>query len=197
MKSREKRLDDLINPEHLYSREECLVRNGPIPTKSGVYAWWIKDGTIDVPLEKCEYRKGNHLLYVGIAPQQPSKTGRKSNQNLRTRIRKHYNKNAYGSTLRLSLGCLLGYPLEDVGNTKERLTFGKKEKCLSNWMSNNAFVSWVCLDEPWLVEDFLIERFSPPLNLKGNRNHCFFNKLTDIRKKARKKARGKKRLLQP
>ncbi|WP_386143941.1 GIY-YIG nuclease family protein [Streptomyces yanii] len=43
---------------------------------------------------------------------------RTSTQNLRTRVRYHYRGNAAGSTLRLTLGCLLGLELRRVGSGK-------------------------------------------------------------------------------
>jgi hypothetical protein len=46
------------------------------------------------------------LQYVGIAPRHMRP--RVSRQSLRTRIRYHFRGNAAGSTLRLTLGCLLG-----------------------------------------------------------------------------------------
>ncbi|MET9440781.1 GIY-YIG nuclease family protein [Streptomyces sp. NPDC006610] len=49
---------------------------------------------------------------------------RTSTQNLRKRVRYHYRGNAAGSTLRLTLGCLLGLELRRVGSGK-RMTFGK------------------------------------------------------------------------
>ncbi|WP_394816236.1 GIY-YIG nuclease family protein [Streptomyces mooreae] len=43
---------------------------------------------------------------------------RTSTQNLRKRVRYHYRGNAAGSTLRLTLGCLLGLELRRVGSGK-------------------------------------------------------------------------------
>ncbi|MFJ8030526.1 GIY-YIG nuclease family protein [Streptomyces sp. NPDC096032] len=60
--------------------------------------------------------------------------------------------NAEGSTLRLSLGCLLDLELRRVGSGK-RLTFGQAgEAKLSQWMADNARVCWVEHDEPWTLE---------------------------------------------
>jgi hypothetical protein len=54
--------------------------------------------------------------------------------------------NTSGSTLRLTLGCLLaddlGLKLRPVGRTG-RLTWGPGEDTLSEWMSRNAFVTWI------------------------------------------------------
>jgi hypothetical protein len=62
---------------------------------------------------------------------------------LRNRLRQHYALNAAGSTLRLTLGCLvtqqLGIELRVVGSGK-RMTVGAGEHILSDRMSENAFV---------------------------------------------------------
>ena len=86
------------------------------------------------------------LLYVGISPKAPPANGRAPNrQNLRTRLRYHMRGNAEGSTLRLTLGCLLA---EDLGlcsrrvGSGKRLTFCDGEKRLSEWLAENAFVTW-------------------------------------------------------
>ncbi|MEZ7154426.1 GIY-YIG nuclease family protein [Streptomyces sp. MAD19A] len=77
---------------------------------------------------------------------------RTSTQNLRKRVRYHYRGNAAGSTLRLTLGCLLGMELRRVGSGK-RMTFGKAgEATLSQWMADNARVCWIERSEPWDLE---------------------------------------------
>lgn len=91
--------------------------------------------------------EADRLLYVGIAPRYMA--NRASTQNLRKRVRYHYRGNAAGSTLRLTLGCLLGLELRRVGSGK-RMTFGKVgEAELSAWMADNALVCWVKMSELW------------------------------------------------
>ena len=82
-----------------------------------------------MPCEGCVTRDEFTLLYVGISPGR-----RASTQNLRRRVRYHFRGNAEGSTLRLTLGCLL----ESVLNTRlrrvgsgKRLTFGEAEERLT------------------------------------------------------------------
>jgi hypothetical protein len=100
--------------------------------------------------------------------------GRSSTQNLRTRIRYHFRGNAEGSTLRLTLGCLLGLDLRRVGSGR-RMTFGTRgEAELTGWMSQHARVSWLEHPEPWLVEADLITRVDLPLNLDQNRHNTFY-----------------------
>ena len=100
--------------------------------------------------------------------------------------------NAEGSTLRLTLGCLLeeelGTQLRRVGSGK-RMTFTNGETILSEWLENNAFVVWMVHPEPWVLEEELICRLSLPLNLDQNKKHPFHKTLSDIRKLAKQKAR--------
>ena len=60
---------------------------------------------------------------------------------MREGIRYHYQGNAEGSTLRLTLGCLLSEELDievrRVGSGK-RMTFAEGEGVLSQWMADNA-----------------------------------------------------------
>ena len=68
-----------------------------------------------------------------------------------------------GSTLRLTLGCLLanelGIELRRVG-TGQRLTFAAGEKALSRWMAAHARVCWHVTPEPWSTETILISQLS-------------------------------------
>jgi hypothetical protein len=98
---------------------------------------------------------------------------RTSTQNLRKRVRYHYRGNAAGSTLRLTLGCLLGLELRRVGSGK-RMTFGKAgEATLSQWMADNTRVCWIEQSEPWDLESQLISQLDLPLNLDQNRHNAF------------------------
>jgi hypothetical protein len=112
-----------------------------------------------------------------------------SRQNLRLRVRYHFRGNAEGSTLRLTLGCLIGLQLRRVGSGN-RLTFTPSgEAKLSEWMGANAFVCWHAVAAPWEVEHRLIRRLSLPLNLDGNDAHSFYGRLSDLRRQARIQAR--------
>ncbi|MEO3764594.1 GIY-YIG nuclease family protein [Streptomyces sp. B8F3] len=114
---------------------------------------------------------------------------RTSKQNLRKRVRYHYRGNAAGSTLRLTLGCLLGLELRRVGSGK-RMTFGTAgEAVLSQWMAENARVCWIRHGEPWALESMLISQLDLPLNLDQNRSNTFHDHLKDLRAKARQRAR--------
>ena len=111
---------------------------------------------------------------------------------MRERIRYHYQGNAEGSTLRLSLGCLLSEELDielrRVGSGK-RMTFVEGEEALSQWMADNAFVCWEQDDAPWVRERELIEELPLPLNLDANQSNPFAATLSGLRHSAREVAR--------
>src|SRR5262249_21321413 len=145
--------------------------------EAGVYAWYFKEVPPGVPIAGCVRHADLTLLYAGIAPKEPPRSGRRpSAQTLWHRLRYHMRGNAYGSTLRLTLGCLLaeqlGIKLQRVGSG-QRLTFASGEAVLSEWMGRNAFVCWVTTREPWLVESEFIESVDLPLNLDQNTRHPF------------------------
>ena len=99
-------LNPLLSPERVWNRGDVLSTEA-VPLSPGVYAWWFREIPLDVPTEGCVARNGLKLLYVGIAPKAPPANGTPpSKQTLRSRIRYHMRGNAYGSTLRLTLGCL-------------------------------------------------------------------------------------------
>jgi len=187
-------INKLIHPQKVYSRIEVLPRDSPVPRSPGVYAWFFKEIPPKVPIDNCVEFNGLYLLYVGISPKKPQRMGKPSKQNLRTRIKNHYRGNAEGSTLRLSLGCLLseklGIELRRVGSGK-RMTFSEGEDILSDWMDENAFVTWIVHDKPWRIEDQAIRRISLPLNLRDNESHPFHRSLTSIRRSLKRSARVK------
>lgn len=170
----------LVSPDRLWSAQEILVRPSPVPAAAGVYGWHFKQ-------QPHPDLDAGRLLYVGIAPRYMA--NRTSTQNLRKRVRYHYRGNAAGSTLRLTLGCLLGLELRCVGSGK-RMTFGKVgEAKLSQWMADNARVSWIEQSEPWDLESQLISQLNLPLNLDQNRHNAFHSRLKELRAQARQRAR--------
>jgi len=179
----------LINPSKLWSRAEILEKNSTVPKQPGIYAWYFKEIPPLVPTDGCISYENLTLLYIGISPKAPSMNGKKSSkESIRSRLKFHMNGNAYGSTLRLSLGSLLskrlGIQLRRVGSDN-RKTFADGETLLSIWMAENAFVTWVITPEPWFAENMLIGEISLPLNLAQNKTHPFHEVLSKIRRDAK------------
>lgn len=172
---------ELLEPTRLWRACEVLTQPSPVPAAPGVYGWYFEQAP-DPRLPR------DQLLYVGMAPRRM--TARASRQNLRSRVRYHYRGNAEGSTLRLTLGCLLGLELRRVGSGK-RLTFGLVgERELTEWMEEYARVCWMQHDEPWAAESQLIAQLDLPLNLDQNRHHTFYPYLRSLRSSARAQARS-------
>lgn len=175
---------ELVRPTKLYSSHEILSKDCPVPKSPGVYAWYFRNFLPFAVTADCIQYDNLRLLYIGTAPSTPV-----SKSNLRKRLKGHLRGNASGSTLRLSLGCLLneklGIQLRRVGST-ERKTFHDGEKALSEWIAQNAFVIWHVCPEPWKVEHALILALSLPLNLDKNRIHPFYQELSSARDSARK-----------
>lgn len=178
----------LLYPAVFYKRDEILKKRKtcPVPNEGGWYAWYFKECPPKLETGRCyKYRHpsyGNRtLLYVGISPEKPESKG-----TIRKRLKSHMKGNAYGSTLRL-LGCLLGFELRRV--SEQRLTFVDKEMQLSDWLQQNAYVTWCKGKEPWRLEDMLIRDLFLPLNLECNKSHPFYPTLHRIRENAKRKAR--------
>lgn len=183
----------LLAPDHLWRRAEVLASACPVPAGPGVYAWYFDPPPPHVPLDGCHWHAGAVLLYAGISPKQAPTNGRApSRQRLRHRVRYHYRGNAEGSTLRLTLGCLLSDTLQialrRVGSGKRR-TFGPDgEARLSAWLDEHARVAWLQHPEPWVLEDEMIQTLSLPLNLSGNERHPFHSRLSELRATAKREA---------
>jgi hypothetical protein len=178
-----------------YTRDEVFGEPCPVPAEPGVHGWWFRAVPDCIDVSGCEQRDGLTLLYVGIAPTPPPANGKPPvSQDLRKRIRYHYGSgdaSAEGSTLRKSLGVLLAAQLDielrRIGSG-ERRTFAAGEAVLSQWMTENALVSWVVRPQPWLFEDDLIAGLDVPLNIQGNKRNVFYPELKRLRRDAVLKA---------
>jgi hypothetical protein len=155
------------------------------PNRPGVYAWFFDTAPPGVPTEGCLTRDGRTLLYVGISPDKPGSTG-----TLRSRLRFHYSGHAEGSTLRLTLGCLLEPTLGTIlQRSGRRLVFGPAEQALSRWMASHTAVAWIELHPPNLLETHLLATTDLPLNIQGNLRHPFCERLRRCRAEARRRAK--------
>ncbi|WP_447002480.1 GIY-YIG nuclease family protein [Saccharothrix isguenensis] len=187
--------EGLLSPERVYARQEAMSGTSLMPARSGVYAWYFDEVPPGVPTERCRVGGFGTLLYVGIAPKAPPVNGaRPSRQHLRQRVGYHFGGNAYGSTLRLTLGChlaeRLGIELRRVGSGT-RLTFTKAgEAKLSEWMGAHARVAFVLDDEPWKLEHELIKREVLPLNIADNVHSPYCVSLRALRTEHKKRARA-------
>ena len=184
---------EILEPARLWSRDEVLSRPSPVPASPGLYGWYFRQPPPGVDASRCFSSGEFVLLYAGISLRSPLAHGLiRPTQTLRSRIRTHMHGNAEGSTLRLTLGCLLsetlGMELRRVGNGR-RFTFSRGEAVLSDWMGQNARVCWAETLTPWLAESRLIQSVPLPLNLAQNADHPFHESLNRLRREARERAR--------
>jgi hypothetical protein len=110
---------------------------------------------------------------------------------LRKRLWTHYAGNAAGSTLRLTLGCLLaaqlGFQLRRVGSGRRYTFTNPGEQLLDEWMAEHAFVVWLEVDRPWEAETMVLSSgLRLPLNLAGN--PCADMAIREIRRTGRRQA---------
>jgi hypothetical protein len=186
-------IDSLIYPPKVWSRSELFTTPCPIEKLPGIYSWYFKEIPPYINYANCINYNGMFLLYLGISPKAPPQNGKlPSHQTLYHRIRRHYNGNAECSTLRRTLGCLLSEKLEielrRVGSNQS-MTFGKDELKLNKWMNENAFVTWIYSDKPWILEEELISRLFLPLNLQMNKHNINYQVVSEIRRLAIQNAR--------
>jgi len=177
----------LLYDSKLYSRLEVNTKPYPVPSKRGFYAWFFKNIPETIATKNCFVRDGFTLLYLGISPSSES-----SSANLLKRIRsQHMNGNSAGSTLRFSLASILGdsmnMPLIKKGS---RIFLGENEVKLNEWLDENARVTFVECEQPWLYESSLIKQLDLPMNLEHNKEHQFYPIMKKIRSDARKVAKG-------
>jgi hypothetical protein len=182
----------LLASSRLLSAAEILHSFMPVPKSAGVYAWYFDEIPSGVPTNGCHTAaEGKTLLYVGIAPKESKGRLTSSKRTLRHRLRDHLAGNAEGSTLRLTLGCLLAGALDiqlrRVGSGNRYTFTNPGEIRLDAWFTAHAFVAFIALERPWEVESRLLSKLSLPLNLSGNSTHVFAADLGRIRAAARRK----------
>lgn len=185
-------IESLPGTPRLVSRAEALATPCPVPAAHGVDAWWFRAIPESVPTAGCIQSQGYTLLYVGASPVNERSA---ETRNLRVRIcQDHLKGTAESSTLRQSLGVLLagysGYPSRRVGTGKSMTLTSSGESWLNDWMAENARVSWVEDQAPWLLKSSLLASLSLPLNVQGNRRHPFSARLNALRIQAKENARA-------
>lgn len=138
-----------------------------IPNLSGNYIFVLRENSklpdVGIPVIYTKFRD-YEVIYVGLA-----------SSSLKDRdVKKHLNGNAGGSTLRKSLGCLLGFNLiprdshyNNNGKTKFNVT---DESKLSEWIKTNLLLLYYTNKEFDHIESLLIQTLNPPLNLSKNHN---------------------------
>lgn len=150
------------------------MRASVLPDKPGNYIIVLRS-TSSLPIKvqisttpiltSFDYKKEKYnVVYVG-----------KSSKSLRIRdYKQHFTGTAGNSTIRKSLGCLLGFKLipRDINSPQNgKTTFGEfDERTLTEWMKDNLLLFYYANNDYANVEKELIRTYNPPLNLQENFN---------------------------
>lgn len=148
--------------------KETKIVNSP-----GNYAILLRPGS-KLPDCKVEYQpciitydgKEYELIYVGISTKSLYKRD----------YSKHFNGHAGQSTLRKSIGSLMGmaktYRSEgERGKDRPKTKFiDSDEEILSEWMNDNLLLLFKADQKAEKIENKMIEVLNPPLNIQNNCN---------------------------
>ena len=145
-----------------------------VPEATGNYIVVLRKNcklpSFNIPIIYSKY-KGYDVIYTGIS------------KNLQKRvIKNHFNGSAGRSTLRKSIGCMLGFSLipRDAKYYKNKKTKfdNENERNLSDWMKTNLLLFYYPNNRYALLEPELIQKLNPPLNLDKNDNviNCEFRR---------------------
>ena len=138
-----------------------------VPALPGNYIFALRKNSklpdVGIPVTYTKFRD-YEVVYVGLA----------SNSLKDRDVKKHFYGNAGGSTLRKSLGCLLGYNLiprdsHYSSNGKTKFNVADESK-LSDWIKTNLLLLYYPNKEFESVESHLIQELNPRLNLDKNNN---------------------------
>lgn len=166
--------------------------SGGIPARPGLYCWWTleRDAVPGVRGQRIAGRD-EFLLYVGVSPNSPQ-----SKQNLRSRVGTHARGNIGASTFRFSLAALLWQEQKwrPLWRKDRPLLAPQDNEALTRWQALHLRIGWVVRPKPWLVEDAVIARLAPPINLAANTEHPLHRTMSAARGALRAHA---KRTAQP
>jgi len=149
----------LLAPTTFHSAADIATDPKLVPDEPGIYGWWFDDAMLNVPVGESLEIGDRRLLYVGIAPSAPSRSGAASRRTLRDRLKNHTRGPMATSTLRRTLASLLGGQL-GLGVLKlpsGKLAMSREDEVrLTGWMTEHARVAWMVHLRPWQVESALI-----------------------------------------
>ena len=143
----------------------------------GLYSWWVDEsGAIELTTGlSCEIQAG--LIYVGLAGATHWPSGKRSSNTLWLRIlNMHLGKNHEFSTFRRSLGAVLAHSEGNSFVDEERLTA---------WMETHlrvVAIPYEDADTLGRVEEDVLEKLDPPLNIKGRPTSDIRQRLKVLRK---------------
>lgn len=174
------RLNDpsLAEPAARFPRDPQRVAN------AGLYSWWADDEGRSTLGEPFGFTLPA-LIYAGQTGATSSKARVERSATLRTRISvNHLNGNAGSSTFRKTLSALLLDPLQLNVQGEDQLD-QVSNNAVSAWMRHHLAVATVPFDDRDVlieVEEVILERLDPPLNLMGMPSTPVRRRLKELRR---------------
>jgi hypothetical protein len=150
----------------------------------GLYSWWIDSSGAKGLTHGIEAEVAEGLVYAGQTGATKWPSGRRSRATLASRIgANHIRGRVRGSTFRLTLAAALHRELDFqiVGSKK---LAPESEHRLTDWIRDHLAVSvfpYGDPDELGRVEDDLLDKLDPPLNLTGRPRTRLRANLTALR----------------
>jgi hypothetical protein len=136
----------------------------------------LRDAKPTIPAVHPTRRTNVGLLYVGIAPNGP-----RSSRTVADRVKTdHRGGSIGGSTFRQSIAALLLDHLAlqpKPGHDRSRLV---DERPLTEYIERYCYLTTVSRPRPWEVEDDVVRKLNPPLNLRPG-YHDFRSKVESAR----------------
>ena len=158
--------------------------NREVATKSGMYAWWASEEARALLSSRLE-TEIPPLVYAGQAGATKWPSGAKSAATLRSRIlQQHIKGNARSSTFRHTLSAVLLEPLGLAIGEGRRLTL-ESEAIVTKWICEHLRVNVVPVEDPdqlGKIEESVLIRLDPPLNIEGLPSNPVRQRLQSLRR---------------
>ena len=159
-------MTDFLETAPLVNLAEVRCDTGRLPKERGIYGLFFLASPGQAPKEGCLIREGRWLMYIGTAGANLSRSG-----TLRNRLGDHHlGGNERRSTVcqtlaaRMPAGVGPAIARDERGKVKMHSSLEGVE-WLRGWMDSHIAVCWTCEARPGDVEEALVRRYAPPLNI--------------------------------
>jgi hypothetical protein len=177
--------DQLTDVEAALTPTEFLERGALGLNVPGLYSWWVDAAGADDLTAGLELPLDSGLIYAGLAGATRWPSSRPSSNTLWSRISgMHLGGRHEFSTFRRTLGSILAH-------ARGEPTIDEAE--LTAWMTAHLRVVAVPFDDADTLghlEEDVLRRLDPPLNLKGMANSPIRDRVKDLRKPHVRRKRG-------
>lgn len=152
--------------------DPLTMRQNVLPTKSGNYLIILRiavslpqNASINITPQFTSIEYNGDCYAVAYVE--------KSNKSIRESYKRHFLGTADSSTIRKSIGCLMGFKLKSDNMYSSSLSSKKRfndmeEQVITEWMRKNLMVLYYANNDFKINGQELMKTYNPPLNLQGN-----------------------------